>query len=136
MMLTTQSNWIMNDLVACWPLGETSGTIAHELQGRHPGVVNGSPTRITGKSGHTPNALDFAQSISKYVNIVAFSDFEIKDGETFRGEDTINEPIKGGVRTILLPISLDALEYKELVKIERLVILNSEIVKMVVYVWG
>jgi hypothetical protein len=39
------------DLVACWTLDETNGTVAADSWGVHPGALIGNPTWVTGKRG-------------------------------------------------------------------------------------
>jgi len=38
-------------IIAWWPLDETSGTIAADIGGSHPGVYSGGPTPAPGKVG-------------------------------------------------------------------------------------
>jgi len=69
MILLAQNNNLTRGLIAHWPLNELAGSVAFESgQGRNQGTIIGSPSRATGKSGKSTNALDFAGGIGLPTN--------------------------------------------------------------------
>ncbi len=65
-----------------------------------------------------------------------FPDFDIDDGNLLKGRSDISVEVKMAVDILLSGIADSrALNQRNLVKITRLVVYDSEIVKMVVYVW-
>jgi hypothetical protein len=65
-----------------------------------------------------------------------FSDFDVDDGHLFKGRSDISLEVEGAVDKLLERSGgLEDVNYKKLVKITRLVVYNSDIVKMVIYVW-
>ncbi len=64
------------------------------------------------------------------------SDFDVDDGHLFKGRSDISLEVEGAVDKLLERSGgLEDMNYKKLVKITRMVVYNSDIVKMVVYVW-